>query len=178
MPGRLSAWGWPSDSDPSATMTVYSEGSPFHQGLSDAVILAFRPQTSLGTMESFVRQRIPIAWTNCHLGGRRPWFICTSNSRGSYCAQLAAKLYVGRMGRFACRQCNGLAYASQRENPHHRRINRAWKIRERLGGSGDLTEPFPPRPKWMHRRTYDQLRRRADAGAADDALTISEQTKV
>ena len=31
---------------------------------------------------------------------------------------------------------------------------RAQRIRMKLGGSGSLGDPFPPRPKGMHKRTY------------------------
>jgi hypothetical protein len=33
----------------------------------------------------FLRQRVPILWTACYLGGRRPWFRCTAYSNGQYC---------------------------------------------------------------------------------------------
>jgi len=61
---------------------------------------------------------------------------------------------------FACRHCYGLGYASQQESPQSRLISRSRKIRMRLGGSPDLLQPFPKRPRGMHQRTYMHLRAR------------------
>jgi hypothetical protein len=64
---------------------------------------------------------------------------------------------------FACRQCCGLVYASQSENPRYRAISRVQKIRMRLGGSANLLEPFPKKPRGMHRLTYYRLFHKAMA---------------
>ena len=47
-----------------------------------------------------------------------------------------------------------------------RKIRRLQKIRMRLGGSADMTEPFPEKARGMHRRTYLRLRERAEAAEA------------
>ncbi len=94
-----------------------------------------------------------LAWTHCNYGGHRPWFICP----GQGCGRRVAVLYGGR-GVFACRHCYRLAYESQREQPHYRRLRRAQVIRMKLGGSGSMAEPFPVKPKGMHWRTYERLR--------------------
>jgi hypothetical protein len=104
-----------------------------------------------------VEQRVPITWTACHLGGRRAWFRCPVYSNGRYCGRRVALLY-GAGELFACRRCYGLAYACQQETPMYRGVNRAQKIRMRLGGSPNLCEPFPEKPKRMHWRTYMRLR--------------------
>jgi hypothetical protein len=64
-----------------------------------------------------------------------------------------------------------LAYASQQEKPMFRNLRKSQKIRIRLGGSPDPFEPFPEKPRGMHRRTYLRLREEADAAmtAATDA---------
>jgi hypothetical protein len=104
-------------------------------------------------------QRVPILWTACHFGGRRPWFRCAVYSTGRYCGRRVAVLYAAG-DRFACRHCYGLCYASQQESPQSRFIRRSRRIRMRLGGSPDLLQPFPKRPRGMHQRTYMRLRAR------------------
>jgi len=105
---------------------------------------------------------VPIRLTACHLGGVRPWFVCSVYSDGRYCGRRAAILY-GAGELFACRRCYGLAYESQQQTARHRGLEQARKIRMRLGGGVDLLEPFPARPKGMHRRTFERLRARAEA---------------
>lgn len=92
-------------------------------------------------------QVVDLVRTAQHLGGRRPWFSCPA------CGARVAILYGAP---FACRTCNRIAYRSQREPLRDRRLRQAQRIRERLGGSANMTIPFPERPKGMHRGTYDR----------------------
>jgi hypothetical protein len=94
---------------------------------------------------------VRIEWTRCNYGGARAWFRCPSRE----CDRRVAILYLGSI--FACRHCYQLAYSCQREPPHYRAINRAQAILEKLGGSGNMCEPFPKKPKGMHWRTYARL---------------------
>jgi hypothetical protein len=89
--------------------------------------------------------------------GERPWFICPDVR----CGRRVAVLYgPGRY--FLCRHCYDLVYESQRENEMHRALRRAQTIRERLGGSANMTKPFPEKPKGMHHETYWRLREAHD----------------
>ncbi len=103
------------------------------------------------------RQTIDLTETSVFLGGSRPWFVCS-------CGRRCAKVYgSNRAGgsRFACRTCKRIAYPSQSEDPRFRPTRRLQAIRESLGGSANLTLPFPPKPKGMHWRTYDQAHAKA-----------------
>jgi ribosomal protein L37E len=98
------------------------------------------------------------AWTPCRFGGERPWFACSAESNGVDCGRRVTKLYsVG--GLFACRHCHRLAYESQQESTRHRGLGKARKIRMQLGGSANMFKEFPDKPKHMHWRTYNRLRR-------------------
>jgi hypothetical protein len=118
----------------------------------DRVTLLYRPRRGLGGEWEDVREPVELAWTACNFGGERPWFICP----GAGCGRRVAVLYgPGRY--FLCRHCYDLRYESQRENKMYRALHRAQDIRQRLGGSANMTEPFPDKPKGMHWRTYERL---------------------
>jgi hypothetical protein len=94
---------------------------------------------------------VPVGWTPCNYGGTRPWFHCPVVG----CGRRVAILYGS--GIFACRHCHQLAYESQRETAYSRALSRAQAIREKLGGSACIADPFPSKPKGMHWRTYERL---------------------
>ena len=155
-PGQYFSCSWTQGEEPAASISVRAE--------RDAVILIYRSRSWGASEWKSIEQRVPITWTECHLGGRRPWFICSVCSNGRYCGRRAALLYIAGE-RFACRRCYGLVYASQQETPMHRGIRQARKIRMKLGGSANLCEPFPEKPKGMHRRTYQRLQARAETAS-------------
>lgn len=98
-------------------------------------------------------EHVELSYTGQHFGGERAWFTCR------HCGRRCAILYGG--ARFLCRLCHGLGYESQKEDRSNRLLRRAQKLRLRLEGSANMMEPFPERPKGMHRRTYERLRNRA-----------------
>jgi len=102
-----------------------------------------------------------LEWVTCNYGG------------GAYGSAVQHRIADGELrfsisrGTFVCRHCHQLAYDSQRIASWDRALNRAQSIRERLGGTANMYEPFPQRPKWMHWRTYLELRRQYDHANAN-----------
>jgi hypothetical protein len=118
-------------------------------------MLMYQARSFLAAGWKSIEQRVSITWTNCHFGGRRPWFTCSAHTNGRYCGRRVAMLYLaGEL--FACRRCCALAYASQQKDPLVRNVSRSQKIRMRLGSSPDLFSPVPERPRGMWRRTYQR----------------------
>ena len=100
-------------------------------------------------------QRVRVSWTQCYLGGWRPWMHCP------HCEKRVAKLLKG-LGGYYCRACIGNPlYASQTKSAHGRRHFEICKIRLQLNGMASPIEPFPDRPRGMHRKRYDRLKARA-----------------
>ena len=124
----------------------------------DAVILSYQTRHCGATEWKSINQRVPITWTDCHYGGRRPWFICAGNCDGQDCRRRVEVLYSAG-DYFACRRCCDLTYASQQEPIRERGFLKARKILIRLGAKPDLFEGFPEKPSRMHWRTYERLQR-------------------
>lgn len=87
-------------------------------------------------------------------GGGRQYFRCRA------CQRRCLVLYGGT--RFRCRKCSNLAYASQIEDGTDRACSKARAIRKRLGCEGSFDDPFPPKPKGMHWKTYHRLERECE----------------
>jgi hypothetical protein len=92
----------------------------------------------------------------CHLGGQRHWFTCPR------CSKRVAVLYApGRY--FACRQCGGLGYATQKEGAGDRASTKADKLRKRMGWEAGILNGNGGKPKGMHWKTYQRLKSHHDA---------------
>jgi hypothetical protein len=106
VPGHSFQCSWTLDGKPHGAMQVRTE--------STAVVFSFAVFIDDLHDWKAVEQRVPIVQTQCHLGGTRRWFSCTSvGSHGQTCGKRAAILYFGQDFAFACRRCSGLNYASQ-----------------------------------------------------------------
>jgi hypothetical protein len=67
-------------------------GSIFVRTEPDAVILTLWSQNPRDKKGTLVEQPVPLTWTTCHVGGERPWFVCTLYSGGRYCWRRVAVL--------------------------------------------------------------------------------------
>ena len=131
------------------------------------VVLKYRHRSGgLGDEWEDVEQLVYLTWTPCNLGGERPWFVCPGVVSGRYCGRrVESGRYCGRRVAilysagpyFLCRHCYDLTYQSRQASERLGPLHKARRIRQRLNGSANLMEPFPERPKGMHRRTYHRL---------------------
>lgn len=94
---------------------------------------------------------IKLSWSACTYGGKRAWFICPREG----CNNRIAILYGTRL--FACRRCLQLPYMCQSESEIWRSERQADKIRVKLGWSDLGLIDSDPRPKGMHRNSYNRL---------------------
>lgn len=88
-------------------------------------------------------QTLLLSRSACNFGSSRPWFICPI--RG----ERVAVLFL-RAGRFACRHCQRIAYASQSDDACARTWRKQAKAEAKLG-------PEWERPKGMHEATHERL---------------------
>jgi len=118
---------------------------------ADRMVLNYRYRLNGGDWED-VEQAISFDRTPCNYGGQRTWFLCPR------CWRRVAVLY-GAGKYFLCRHCYDLTYASQQEGRADRLMRKARKIRERLGASNNLMESILFKPKNMHQKTFNRLRK-------------------
>jgi hypothetical protein len=115
-----------------------------------------------------VTEVVLIDRTPCHYGRFRLWFLCPKCDR-----RVAILFFVHT--RFLCRYCHRLSYSSQNEDVLARMKRRTWKIRGLLGASDNLTVAIWKKPKGMHWRTFERLRRNERlANAKVDLVWVGE----
>ena len=141
-PNQTFVWQWTRRGEVMASIRAGAE--------ADRVILTYRHRSG---GEDWKDESYPVYldWTDCHLGGQRPWFLCPA--RG--CRRRVAILYGG--GIFACRHCYELAYPSQRETWDDRAARRADRIRDKLGWEPGILNDNGWKPKGMHWDTFERL---------------------
>jgi hypothetical protein len=92
---------------------------------------------------------VPFDFTSTMFHGRRAWFKCPG------CGQGCRVLYGTNTLR--CRKCCRLRYQSQYQTRAFRLLDRAHKIRRRLGKPGASGDPLPPKPRGMRWQTYRRI---------------------
>lgn len=141
--GRSGTWTWSRGGKKIGWIELRAEAS--------AVMLTYRWRWR-GSDWQDCKERVPVEWVACTLGGARPYFRCPGVVNGRQCGQRVGKLFAGGQY-FLCRHCYGLAYASQTEPLHDRLIRKADRMRRALGGNAGTEEPII-RPKGMWQRTF------------------------
>lgn len=142
-PGYAGSIQWSRGDDVTASISYRTE--------STGLRLIYRVQHS-DCEQHDVEELIPFTWTATNFGGQRRWFRCPS------CLRRSRVIYGGAY--FRCRRCHDLNYESQYEAMTFRAASQRHKLRRRLGQSGSLSDPFPPKPKGMHWKTYERLQTR------------------
>lgn len=130
-PGRTGSWQWTS------TETGEPRGSISYRVNFDTVTLTY------AVNDKPCAQTVHLDHTPCTYGSERPWFVCPV--RG----ERVAMLYL-RAGRFACRHCQRIAYASQSGDMFDGISRRQRKAEARLND-------YWQRPKGMHQTTHQRL---------------------
>lgn len=129
-----------------------------------SMVLSYRIKST----SEVVEQRVQTQTSPCHLGGERRWFTCPQ------CSKRVALLYApGRY--FACRECYGLGYATQKEGAGDRAASRANKLRKRLGWDAGMLNGNGGRPKGMHWKTYLRLKAEHDRLAQISLRDIAQK---
>jgi hypothetical protein len=140
-PGNRYSLNWNRNGEPSGNINYTA-----HEG---CLLLDFRVRDYGEEEWTPVTQTVRFDYTHVNFGGQRQWLVCPR------CNRRCRILYGG--SRFYCRKCYRLKYQSQVEDSAQRAITRAQATRKRLGGFECIDDPFPPKPKGMHWKTYNRL---------------------
>ena len=135
--------------------------------------LLYRHRTGPGGESDDVKQTVPLDWTACNFGGKRPWFLYPGVVGDERWAE-GSRSFTDRVVTSCAATAYDLRYESQREGKTHRALRRAQKIRECLGGSANMTQPFPEKPKGMHWRTYERLWREHHKAEMEQLASMRE----
>lgn len=138
-PGSASSLSWSFGGESRSTIDVRAQPG--------SVVLNYRVRPCGGEWTP-VQEIVDIIQVPCRYGGTRPMGLCPG------CGRRVLVLYGRRY--FRCRACHGLAYSSQSEMERDRMMNRAHKLRERLGGEPGMGS-WTQKPKWMRWATYERM---------------------
>ena len=143
-PGNSVCWSWSRAGQTTASVNLKVESG------GDRVMFDYRNRSNGGEWQA-MSYAVRLAWTPCHFGGQRAWWLCPAVG----CGRRVAVLYGGKV--FACRHCQRLAYKTQREAPDDRARRRANNLRARLGWVPGVIHAPGDKPKGMQWRTCWRL---------------------
>lgn len=158
--GQAFGWKWTRNDEEVASIQIRTE--------ADRVILNYRSRSNGGEWQP-MEYPVHLEWTECNLGGARPWFLCPA--RG--CGRRVAILYGGAI--FACRHCHNLNYECQRESDDDRAARRADTIRRRLGWEPGILNGVGCKPKGMHWRTFERLTAEHEASVGESLAGMARR---
>ena len=92
----------------------------------NAVVLTYHTRRFRTDEWKTINQRIPIVWTDCHFGGRRPWFVCSVYSDGQYCGRRVAVSSYFRKSPHACIFVPTNACAAYMKSPETAAFRASW----------------------------------------------------
>jgi hypothetical protein len=140
-------WQWMWSNNRLSCQVAYQAHIGEDTGLLHLVsITSFDPY---GRFRHLPSQSIRLVATSLPYGGRRWWLVCPLTGHRVIKLHLPPDACA-----FASRQAHGLGYAVQREGAGEQARRRARKARARIGGSPNLLEKLPRKPKWMRWATY------------------------
>ena len=161
-PGYRASLAWTADGEQVASIGL--------RATADRLILNYRVGRN-GEDWTDVEEAVPLARSPCRFGGMRTYFVCPGEKNGRPCLRRVSKLYRGGQY-FLCRHCYDLAYASQSEAPPlpapcavPTNARSPW-----AENPGPLS--LPPKPKGMHRRTYERYLDEIDAAEEQGLLAF------
>lgn len=156
------AWCWTNSTTGEATASItYRIDAGVREGFAH---LSYTVRATGKQVDYAVRLQA----TEPNYAGLRWWFTCPLFTSGRACGRRARKLYLppGAIY-FGCRNCYRLGYRSRNVDSKTGAMDKARRLRMKLGGGASLCESFPPKPKGMWWRTYDRLAQRAEQAEGD-----------
>jgi hypothetical protein len=150
-PGRSGIYPWPGGNGVIVSICFHCEALSTPNGCGWRLFLSYATPASSGEGGGERTEIISISRVTYRSGARHLYFLCP----GAGCGRRVGKLYRSR-GRFLCRHCSGLVYASHYYEQYswQRAFGRANKLRRRLGITG---ASVPDKPKGMPVATYERL---------------------
>lgn len=113
-------------------------------------------------------ERVALRHHKRNFGSTETYFLCPK------CARTVKRLYGGGV-RYLCRHCHNLVHGSTQERPGNRATRKNQKLRRRIGVEIGLGDWIGPKPKGMHRKTFEKISARihsAESEVYDDMLVL------